>query len=66
MEMKKIAVAVLFAAVSVSSVMAHEGHDHHDSPAPAPGPISGAGGSLPALASLVGASVVSFVAYYLN
>ncbi|XP_009364995.2 arabinogalactan protein 23-like [Pyrus x bretschneideri] len=65
MEMKKIACALLFAAASVSSVMAHEGHAH----APAPGPGAApndASVSLPVLGSVVGASVVSFIAYYMH
>ncbi|KAF8022300.1 hypothetical protein BT93_G2449 [Corymbia citriodora subsp. variegata] len=58
MEMKKIACAVLFAAASVSAVMAQE--------APAPSPTSGASVSLPVVGSMVGASLVSFIAYYLH
>ncbi|PRQ54621.1 hypothetical protein RchiOBHm_Chr1g0315711 [Rosa chinensis] len=63
MEMKKIACAVLFAAASVSAVVA--GH----APAPAPGPAGAeaptsgaAAASLPILGSMFGA----FVAYYLQ
>ncbi|KAL3732717.1 hypothetical protein ACJRO7_029379 [Eucalyptus globulus] len=59
MEMKKIACAVLFAAASVSAVMAQE-------EAPAPSPTNGAAASLPVVGSLVGASLVSFIAYYLH
>ncbi|CAL0328730.1 unnamed protein product [Lupinus luteus] len=55
MEMKKVACAVLFAAASVSAVAATE------VPAPAPGPSSGA----TTVGSFIGASVLSFVAYYL-
>uniref|UniRef100_A0A2N9IKS8 Uncharacterized protein n=1 Tax=Fagus sylvatica TaxID=28930 RepID=A0A2N9IKS8_FAGSY len=63
MEMKKIACAVLFAAASMSAVLA----DHHDySPAPAPGPSSTSGASTTVVGSLVGASLVSFVAYFLH
>lgn len=63
MEMKKIACAVIFAAASVSAVMAQG----EASLAPAPGPASGASaGSVPVLGSLVGASLVSFVAYCLH
>nr|XP_023881857.1 arabinogalactan peptide 23-like [Quercus suber]XP_023881858.1 arabinogalactan peptide 23-like [Quercus suber] len=72
MEMKKIACAVLFAAASLSAVLAHN-HHHTSSPAPAPaqaapapGPSSGASAGLPVVGSLVGASLVSFVAYYLH
>ncbi|XP_050285012.1 arabinogalactan protein 23-like [Quercus robur] len=72
MEMKKIACAVLFAAASLSAVLADH-HHHTSSPAPAPaqaapapGPSSGASAGLPVVGSLVGASLVSFVAYYLH
>ncbi|EXC48805.1 hypothetical protein L484_000818 [Morus notabilis] len=61
MEMKKIACAVIFAAASVSAVMANDAVA-----APAPAPTGGTSASLPALGSLVGASLVSFVAYYLH
>ncbi|KAJ4828006.1 Arabinogalactan protein 23 [Turnera subulata] len=60
MEMKKVACAVLFAAASMSAVMATEVE------APAQAPTSGAFSSLPALGSLVGASIVSFVAFYIH
>ncbi|XP_021822812.1 arabinogalactan peptide 23-like [Prunus avium] len=69
MEMKKIVCAVLFAAASVSAVMAHEGHAYTHSPAPAPGPegaANDASASLPVLGSLVGAYIVSFIAYYMQ
>ncbi|PON81345.1 Arabinogalactan peptide [Trema orientale] len=62
MEMKKIACALIFAAASVSAVVAA----HEATAAPAPSPTSAATASLPALGSLVGASLVSFVAYYLH
>lgn len=72
MEMKKIACAVLFTAASLSAVLADH-HHHTSSPAPAPaqaapapGPSSGASAGLPVVGSLVGASLVSFVAYYLH
>ncbi|KAM1049564.1 hypothetical protein ACFX2C_028659 [Malus domestica] len=65
MEMKKIACAVLFAAASVSSVMAHAGHAHAPAPGPGAAP-SDASASLPVLGSVVGASVVSFIAYYMH
>ncbi|GMN53582.1 hypothetical protein TIFTF001_022715 [Ficus carica] len=61
MEMKKIACAVIFAAASISAVVAQDAVA-----APAPTPTSSASASLPALSSLVGASLVSFVAYYLH
>ncbi|KAG6762403.1 hypothetical protein POTOM_032902 [Populus tomentosa] len=57
MEMKKIACAILFAAASVSAVMADE------VAAPAPSPASGASASLPIVGSLVGASLASFIAF---
>ncbi|KAK4591841.1 hypothetical protein RGQ29_016335 [Quercus rubra] len=71
MEMKKIACAVLFAAASLSAVLAHNHHTSSPAPAPAqtapaPGPSSGASAGLPVVGSLVGASLVSFVAYYLH
>ncbi|KAL0786161.1 hypothetical protein Bca101_002407 [Brassica carinata] len=53
MEMKTIACGVLFAAASMTTVMAT------DVGAPAPGPAaSGASVAVPALGSLVGASLV--------
>ncbi|CAI0555389.1 unnamed protein product [Linum tenue] len=62
MEMKKVAcAAVVFAAASMSAALAQDA-----AAAPAPAPTSGAAGVLPALGSLVGASVVSFVAFYLQ
>ncbi|KAK7243595.1 hypothetical protein RIF29_38400 [Crotalaria pallida] len=63
MEMKKVACAVLFAAASVSAVMAHGG-EHPAAPAPAPGPSASSGAA--ALGSFVGASLLSFVAYYVQ
>ncbi|KAF2591742.1 hypothetical protein F2Q70_00041081 [Brassica cretica] len=51
MEMKKIACGVLFAAASMTAVMAVE-----EAGAPAPGPASAASAALPALGSLIGAS----------
>jgi len=60
MEMKKIACAILFAAASASAVMADE------VAAPAPSPASGASASLPIVGSLVGASLASFIALYLQ
>ncbi|KAJ6409228.1 hypothetical protein OIU84_008846 [Salix udensis] len=60
MEMKRIACVILFAAASVSAVMADE------AAAPAPSPASGASASLPIVGSLVGASLASFIALYLQ
>ncbi|XP_018834413.1 arabinogalactan protein 23-like [Juglans regia] len=65
MEMKKIACAVLVAAASMSAVLADEGHEQY-SPAPAPGPSSGASAGFPVVGSMVGASLVSLLAYYLQ
>ncbi|KAM1026778.1 hypothetical protein ACFX15_039038 [Malus domestica] len=66
MEMKKIACAVLFAAASASAVMAHEGHAHAPAEGPAGGDPNDASASLPVFGSLVGASIVSFIAYYMH
>ncbi|TXG66532.1 hypothetical protein EZV62_007807 [Acer yangbiense] len=66
MEVKKISCAVLIAAASMSATMAVE---TVNSSAPAPGPniaASGATAALPVFGSLVGASLVSFFAYYLQ
>ncbi|GKV25766.1 hypothetical protein SLEP1_g35160 [Rubroshorea leprosula] len=57
MDMKKISCAVLVAAASMSAVLA-------STEAPAPGPSSSA--TMPVVGSLVGASLVSFLAYYLQ
>ncbi|CAL9246006.1 unnamed protein product, partial [Arabidopsis halleri] len=62
MEMKKIACGVLFAAASMTAVMAAD-----EVGAPAPGPAASAASvALPALGSLVGASLVSLFSYYLH
>ncbi|KAK4838309.1 hypothetical protein QYF36_012751 [Acer negundo] len=64
--MKKISCAVLIAAASMSAAMAAE---TINSEAPAPGPntaTNGAAAALPVFGSLVGASLVSFFAYYLQ
>jgi hypothetical protein len=64
-----MACAVLFAAASMSAVLAHGHGDYANySPAQAPGPSStgGASASLPVVGSMVGASLVSLVAYYLQ
>ena len=60
MEMKKVACAVLVAAASMSAVMAQE------VAAPAPSPTSDASTGLPFVGSLVGASLVSLIAFYLQ
>ncbi|WOL12062.1 arabinogalactan protein 23-like [Canna indica] len=58
MEMRKIACAVLVAAASATAAMAAE--------APAPGPASGSFAVPPAVGAVIGASVVSFFAFYLQ
>lgn len=68
MEMKIVFVVVFVAAIS--TVLAHDGHHHDEAPAagpawesaPAPAPSSGAA----SVGSILGASLLSFVAYYLN
>ncbi|OAY44779.1 hypothetical protein MANES_07G004601v8 [Manihot esculenta] len=62
MEMKKVACAVLFAAASMSAVMAEEAF----SPAPAPAPTSSAISSMPVVGSWFGASLATFIALYLQ
>ena len=59
MEMKKIVCATLVAAASVCAAVA-------EVEAPAPAPASDATATLPILGSLVGASLVSFFALYMN
>ena len=61
MDMKKIACAVLVAAASMSAVLASD-----DMYAPAPAPAHNAAASLPVAGSLIGASVLSFFAFYLQ
>ncbi|XVE81337.1 hypothetical protein DITRI_Ditri15bG0055400 [Diplodiscus trichospermus] len=63
MEMKKAACAVLFAAASISAVMAEVAAP---APAPAPTATSGASASFPVVGSIVGASVASLIAYFLH
>ncbi|WOL12063.1 hypothetical protein Cni_G20827 [Canna indica] len=58
MEMRKIACAVLVAATSATAAMAAE--------APAPGPASGSFAVTPAVGAVIGASVISFFAFYLQ
>ncbi|KAK8649281.1 hypothetical protein V6N13_130011 [Hibiscus sabdariffa] len=80
MDMKKISCAVIVAAASMSAVMAADSPASAPGLAPAPasvsapslGPAPGpdssvalATATLPVLGSLVGASLVSFFAYYL-
>ncbi|KAM7470292.1 hypothetical protein LguiA_008475 [Lonicera macranthoides] len=59
MEMKKIACAALVAVVSMSAALAQ-------TEAPAPAPASAATVALPALGSLVGASLLSVFALYMQ
>ncbi|KAJ9695736.1 hypothetical protein PVL29_010957 [Vitis rotundifolia] len=61
MDMKKISCAVLIAAASMSAAMASD-----EVMSPAPGPSNAAQATLPVLGSLVGASVLSFFAFYLH
>ncbi|OMO80831.1 hypothetical protein COLO4_23921 [Corchorus olitorius] len=53
MEMKKAACAVLFAAASMSAVMAQV-------EAPAPAPTSAASATLPLIGSILGASLLAY------
>ncbi|KAK7405159.1 hypothetical protein VNO78_06358 [Psophocarpus tetragonolobus] len=59
MDMRKVAIAALVAAATVSAAVAAV-----EVPAPAPGPSSGAAATFPVVASLVGASVLSFFALF--
>ena len=59
MDMKKVTCAVLIVAASMSAALAAT-----NAPAPAPGPTSGASANLPVVGSLVGASVLSFLALF--
>ena len=61
MEIKKITIAFIVAAASLSLAMGAD-----EVLAPAPAPSSGASATLPVVGSLVGASLVSFYAYYLH
>ena len=58
MEMKKVACAVLVVAASASVALAAE--------APAPAPTSASSAAFPAVSAVLGASVLSFFAYYLQ
>jgi len=60
MELKKISCAVLVVAASMSAAFAAD-----EISAPAPSPTSGASATFPVVGSLIGASLVSFFAYYL-
>ncbi|URE05151.1 hypothetical protein MUK42_19537 [Musa troglodytarum] len=58
MEMRKVACAVLIAAASATSALAAQ--------APAPGPASASFSVTPAVGAAIGASVLSFFAFYLQ
>ncbi|XP_047068391.1 arabinogalactan protein 23-like [Lolium rigidum] len=61
MEMKKIACAVLIAASATTVALAA------DAPAPSPAGVTAAAtGAFPAVGAVLGASLVSFFAYYLQ
>ncbi|KAH7543570.1 hypothetical protein FEM48_Zijuj02G0197900 [Ziziphus jujuba var. spinosa] len=60
MEAKKMTCAILIAAASMSAALAS------DPEAPAPGPTSGSAVAIPAIGSLVGASIFTLLAYYLH
>ncbi|CAN4110395.1 unnamed protein product [Withania somnifera] len=63
MEMKKIACVTLIAAASISASMAQT---LPPSSGPTPAPSSDAAASLPHVATLAGASLLSFFAYYMH
>jgi len=63
MKIKIVAFVVVLLA-AISAVMARDHHHHHrhvHGPSPAPGPSSDAA----SLGSILGASLISFAAYYL-
>ncbi|CAL9768186.1 unnamed protein product [Musa acuminata subsp. burmannicoides] len=60
MEMRKIACAVLVAAAAATTALATE------APAAAPGPASASFAATPAVGAVIGASVLSFFAFYLH
>ncbi|CAL9134011.1 unnamed protein product [Musa textilis] len=60
MEMRKIACAVLVAAAAATTALATE------APAAAPGPASASFAATPAVGAVIGASVLSFFAFYLQ
>ncbi|RRT79513.1 hypothetical protein BHE74_00009314 [Ensete ventricosum] len=67
METKKLAAcfALIVAAASATTALAHEGHDHGAPEASPPSPGK-AFAPVPALMTLVAASLLSFVASYFN
>ncbi|XP_065006321.1 arabinogalactan protein 23-like [Musa acuminata AAA Group] len=60
MEMGKFACAVLVAAASATAALAA------DAPAPGPGPASASFAVTPAVGAVIGASLLSFFAFYLQ
>lgn len=64
MNMRKIAYATIIVAASMSAVMAKDDH-HDDSPTPSPD-TDIAVAALPAMGALLGASILSFLAIYIN
>ncbi|KAK4476388.1 hypothetical protein RD792_015539 [Penstemon davidsonii] len=64
MEMKKIACATIIAAAATMSAVSATASG--PSQAPAPAPVSGAFAALPAVGSLIGASLLSFFALYMH
>lgn len=66
METKTLACVAIVAAASATAALAHEGHHHGAPEAAPPPPTGGAFATVPALAALVGASLLSFVVSYFN
>lgn len=73
MEMKKVVLAMMVVAASISMAaagihMATPAHDASAAPGPAPEAAEHAGafGAFPSLGSVVGASLMTLVAYYYN
>ncbi|KAJ8500224.1 hypothetical protein OPV22_010776 [Ensete ventricosum] len=66
MKTKTLACVALVAAASATAALAHEGHHHGAPEAAPPPPTGGAFAPVPALAALIGASLLSFVASYFN
>lgn len=75
MEMKKIACAIIVVAAFISATVAHNGDHKAPTPAPAPTPTPASApahsgdhshSGAAAFSTFVGASLLSFVAYYLQ
>lgn len=62
MEMKKVACAALIAAASISAAMAQMS----PSEAPTPLPTNDAAAALPTIGTMIGATLLSFYAYYMH